>query len=449
MAIWRQLTAIEQPLVVAVSGGVDSMVLLHRLLEKMPKDKLIVVHVNHMMRANSDRDQNFVREFAKTHQLIFETNTDAPPLMNEQEAREFRYAFLNTIVQKYEAAGIVLGHHRDDQVETVMMSLIRNGSLKSTVGMSEKVIFENVTLYRPMLSITKKYIVDYAWKHQISYVQDETNDLDGYTRNRFRHHIMPLLQNENVRYDEHVAHFSNHLNELLSFADELVEQKSNDYIQNDQIVNLLAFRQEQKFIQKSIIAKWLVNEKKLTRYVVETVNRLILEQNGTKEVTLNPDLKIVVSYHSVRIEKNDAIDASGECDVIKLDVSNGETVCSKADHSIWKIKQIDEKAQWNEEQPTILSIDSDEFPLAIRFQCPGDTISLKEGRKKIARVFIDAKIPKNERKHIPLLVTKNNRIIMILKRQFEYLSKYQETGKIDGIKVAISLVKEENNNDFK
>jgi tRNA(Ile)-lysidine synthase len=177
--------------VVAVSGGIDSVCLLHMLVHQspqirtkfMPDTQYIVAHANHGIRGQqADRDEEFVRKIADSYQLIFESKRlDLGPDASEETARTARYAFLEATQKKYHASGILLAHHQGDVIETAIINVLRGtgrrglSSLKST---HERL--------RPLLEHTKQELRDYATTHNLTWVEDSSNADPKYLRNKVR-----------------------------------------------------------------------------------------------------------------------------------------------------------------------------------------------------------------------------------------------------------------------
>lgn len=174
--------------VVAVSGGVDSMVLLDVLRQK-PGVQLIVAHYNHGIRQDSYVDQQLVADTAKRHGLLFEAvEGHLGPQASEAFAREQRYAFLQSVRQKYDAQAIVTAHHQDDVIETMLLALLRGTGRK---GLSS--LRSTTDTVRPLLAYTKSQIVTYATVHNVLWHEDSTNAGDLYKRNYIRHAVVPRL----------------------------------------------------------------------------------------------------------------------------------------------------------------------------------------------------------------------------------------------------------------
>lgn len=171
--------------VVAVSGGVDSVVLLDMLVKENAHE-LIVAHFDHGIRAESDWDARFVTALARSHGLLFETRREELGKdASEALARQQRYAFLNELKQQY-GAKIVTAHHEDDVVETIAINLHRG------TGWRGLAVLGNKYVERPLLKYRKNELYDYALKNNLEWVEDETNASDVYLRNRLRRKLCNL-----------------------------------------------------------------------------------------------------------------------------------------------------------------------------------------------------------------------------------------------------------------
>jgi tRNA(Ile)-lysidine synthase len=181
---------ITQTFIVAVSGGVDSVVLLHMLVSKKRDNlKYVVAHFDHGIRSNSKEDAEFVKLIAKDSQLDFELGTgNLGPDASEETARNARYAFLRRVKDTYRAEKIVTAHHQDDLVETMVMNIMRGTSPR---GLSPMQGFDDIL--RPLMNKTKSELIVYAKKHDLEWREDGTNDDTNYTRNLIRQTIIPKI----------------------------------------------------------------------------------------------------------------------------------------------------------------------------------------------------------------------------------------------------------------
>jgi len=194
----------DESLLIGLSGGTDSVALLHLLLEQGHRN-LILCHFNHQLRGTeSDTDEIFVKNLATSLQLPFELGTEdvqaramREKLSLETAAREARYEFFATVARKRDVKILLLAHHADDQVETCFLHFLRGTGSAGLAGMlpvSQRTIDGiKLTIVRPLLSILKKELVTYLIKNKISWQEDGSNESHLPTRNRLRHRLLPLL----------------------------------------------------------------------------------------------------------------------------------------------------------------------------------------------------------------------------------------------------------------
>jgi tRNA(Ile)-lysidine synthase len=198
-------------IVVAVSGGPDSLVLLHTLLALREKYDLTltVAHLDHSLRPESKEDARFVKEVAKSLGVAsYSKRVDVAGFCKrkrrslEEGAREVRYAFLEGVAQKARASKIALGHTMDDQAETVLMRMIRGAGSKGLEGIPPV----RGKIIRPLIGVKRKEIIEFLGQHKLPYLTDPTNWAPRFLRNRIRLRLIPLLEKEyNPRITETLA----------------------------------------------------------------------------------------------------------------------------------------------------------------------------------------------------------------------------------------------------
>ncbi len=171
--------------IVAVSGGVDSMVLLD-LLNKRPGLKLIVAHYDHGIRDDSHLDRKLVQNVAKKHNLKFvHEKGELGPHASEATARSARYEFLIKLRRASNARAIITAHHQDDVLETAIMNLLRGSGRKGLTSLKS-----TDKLIRPLLGYSKKQLRDYAEEHSLAWREDKTNEDIKHMRNYIRHNVL-------------------------------------------------------------------------------------------------------------------------------------------------------------------------------------------------------------------------------------------------------------------
>ena len=207
----------KERLLIACSGGTDSvaMVLAMKELAVFYRCDLGIVHTDHQLRGReSAEDLEFVRDLANRLQLPFYSTALEVMSRVEREGgnvqvvcREERYSFFKQVLETYSYDKLLLGHHADDQIENVLMSLIR-GTVSSTItGIPKKRPFSRGQIIRPFLGVTKQEIAAYLQDNQQLHRHDPSNDKHTYTRNRIRHRLVPLLKEENPNISDRIMLF--------------------------------------------------------------------------------------------------------------------------------------------------------------------------------------------------------------------------------------------------
>jgi len=194
-------------ILIAVSGGVDSVVLLDLLAKKKLEKfigyqlrttncELLVAHFNHKIHREADRQEKFVEKLAKKYNLKFFAGKARKKLKSEAEARDARFEFLEKIRKRENCDHIALAHHADDQIETIFLNLIRGSGLTGLAGMTKMAGCK----WRPFLEIPKSQIVDFAKKQKLRFVVDPTNSDEKFARNFLRRDILPRVGKLNPQY---------------------------------------------------------------------------------------------------------------------------------------------------------------------------------------------------------------------------------------------------------
>ena len=226
----------QESFLLAVSGGVDSMVLLESFFQLKKKIETIhfsVVHIHHHLRKESDEEEEMVRNFCGERNISIEVYHWEQGFEQtagiEEKARKFRYQKLKDSMKKNNTRYVVVAHHADDQAETVLMKLTRGSTIEGIAGMKSIRPFSEGYLIRPFLTVDKEDLYEYASIHQIPFKEDLTNQSLEYTRNRFRKEIIPLFKQENSKFNQKIYEFTKILQEqqevILMLANQWMEQE--------------------------------------------------------------------------------------------------------------------------------------------------------------------------------------------------------------------------------
>lgn len=181
--------------IIAVSGGVDSVVLLHKLISvKPPHIRYIIAHLDHGIREDSAQDADFVKRLAKKYgTTCVSERVELGSQAGEEAARNIRYQFLRMVAKKYSAEAIITAHHQDDVIETMIVNMLRGTGPRGLIG------YTSTDVLRPLLNLTKKDILAYAKQHALVWREDTTNTDESYLRNYVRKHITNKLSSREVK----------------------------------------------------------------------------------------------------------------------------------------------------------------------------------------------------------------------------------------------------------
>ncbi len=399
-------------IVVGVSGGPDSMALLH-LLNRIKKGldiQLICAHVHHNLRKESEEEKKFIERFCASNGIVFEwhkiTNYGDDNFHNE--ARSIRYNYFSKIVKKYKAHYLFTAHHGDDLIETILMRMVRGSTLRGYSGFSKVIEMGDYTIIRPFINITKDQIYEYNKKNKIDYVTDSSNVMDVYTRNRFRKNVLPFLKKEDSNVHEKFYKFSKTLLEYNNYIDKEVKKKLKKvYSQN--VLNIGEYKKEEKSIKMKIVYYILEQIYQddlmlITDQHANLVYNLIHSRRANVKIHLPNNVKAIKAYDTFVIIQDEEIKNEYEIELINyINLPNG--------HNLEVIKE----AKGDNNNYCRLDFSEITMPLHVRTRHDGDKMQVKGlvGRKKINNIFIDEKIPMKERDLWPIVVDSRGIIVWL------------------------------------
>ena len=283
----------NKTIICAVSGGVDSICLLH-ILHNL-NYSLVLAHVNHHKRKESDEEAKAMKALANHLKLPFELfDYYADHTENFQaKAHDARYSFFETLALKYNTSLIATAHHLDDQAETILMRILSGSNLYGYGGISIKKEENGFHYIRPLLCASKKELYDYALKHQLTYFEDSSNASDDYLRNRIRHHILPLFQAENENYLNKFQEFSVMLKQSFDF----IRKQSINYLDKlNNNIDVSSFNTLDEALQLDILCLLL------ERYNLEKNNMVIhnclglIRKSKNKKIHLKQEYTFCIEY---------------------------------------------------------------------------------------------------------------------------------------------------------
>ena len=368
--------------VCAVSGGADSMALLWAmyLLRDKLKIQLSAAHFNHRLRGEeSDRDEAFVREFCIGYGIPFSVGSEQvrPGAKGlEAAAREARYTFLRSLPGK-----IATAHTADDNAETVLMHLVRGTGLKGLGGITPV----NGRLIRPMLSVTREQVLSFLEEYSIPYIEDSSNAGDDFLRNRLRHHVMPLLRQENPSISTNLSATALRLRQ-----DEAALAAAAQKSRTNRVTELKAL---EPAVRNRVLGEMLTNAgvREPEAEHVRTLEKLVFSPKPSARASFPGGVTFARNYDALEVQTSQkalaptALSCPGSLDFPEVGVritcepntAQGHTtasfgVCPKGN-------------------------------ITVRSRESGDAVRLTGGTKSLKKLFVDKKIPAAKRPLIPVI----------------------------------------------
>ena len=212
----------DSKLLISVSGGVDSMVMLYIASNILKSNNLIVLNINHNTREQNIAEANLVKDFCNSNNLEFYSESINVPEVNfEENARNKRHSIYKDYINRLKLDGVLLGHHQDDAVETFLYNLFKGSFLDGLSSLKERNLSLNI--YRPLMSFSKKQIYKFALDNQIAYLEDESNTDSKYSRNFLRHEVIPLIQSKFFNFSKQIFQKTQIFSELSDYLNKNLE----------------------------------------------------------------------------------------------------------------------------------------------------------------------------------------------------------------------------------
>ncbi|EGQ1587703.1 tRNA lysidine(34) synthetase TilS [Staphylococcus pseudintermedius] len=394
-------------IVVAVSTGIDSMVLLHQLLydETLTYRQLTCLHVHHGLREASKQEATFIQHYCEQHDIPFYmkrldlSDVVAEGRSIQNDAREMRYQWFDTMMHQLDADGLLTAHHEGDQVETIFYRLFTGKSTRSSLGMSTIEARNGYRLYRPLLNTSKHVIRAYQQQHDVPYFEDTSNASNTYVRNDIRNRILPQI-------DENAQLKSQQLLKLKAWYDEafmLMQHEVDNFIERFVTTNAHSFT----------VSRYAFNA--LTYHVkILTLDTLLHQFEDT----------VTISERAYADWLQKLAGPVAQTQLMHTNQWHADIVYDKLVIMAPMQKSLDTYTIQVTEAGTyrfgcydVQITDMTDLPgskLCIRSRQPGDRIARHDGHhKKVSRLMIDAKVPAYLRAQIPIIETTHGDILAV------------------------------------
>lgn len=409
----------NQNVCIGISTGVDSTVLLHCLmaLKEELNINIILCHVNHGKREQSNIEEQYIKEFALNNDLIIEVlHLDLHDIENDNfqgAARLKRLQFFNDVMNKYNCKYLFLAHHLNDDIETSLMHIIRGSNLKGYAGIEEVVYNnDNKIILRPFLTTLKQDIIDYSKQNNIRYFEDDSNNSDCYTRNRIRHHLVQDIFEENESFEKQFLEFKDNILNSYKIVCDVRDQyiKENIEVLDHIELDISSFNQLSEFMRTEVLFELLkkyqmskANIKELIKYIESSKANLLINY---KNITF------CKQYNRVIISDKKELSQENNINIVIDDLG----IYDINDEYYLEVKTFTEedlkKSQISLINLNVIWYNSSMLPIVLRNRQNGDRIKINDGSKKVKDLLIDEKIPVNKRDDL-LLLEKDNEILNI------------------------------------
>ena len=410
----------EDKIAIALSGGVDSIVLFHLLVTEYKDSykQLVVFHINHGLREESYEEAEFVEKFVKDFDVKFykeELNMSDlerdSHTSEEMLARELRYQAFNKMAKLEGVTKLLTAHHKNDQVENILMRLLTGRSIDHSLAICEEIEMAGLNIYRPLLNSLKAELEEYAKEKNLHYYVDATNFDTDYTRNNIRHNIVPLLNDINSGSFDNLINFANYYQNINNNLKKAILSNKDNYIfsRDEDKISLVKDKflelneEEMYFLLKDLITDELGVFDVKQKAIFDVVSSL-KKNTGNKSYDLKNNLKIISQYETLYIHK---IEKKCYNDKIEIII---DKICENSVYEFYQNKFIISTDAKDSE----IGFNKSELPLLITTKKEGDRVRRGEINKKLSRIFIDEKIPKELRDTLPVIRNNKGEVLGVL-----------------------------------
>lgn len=424
----RQYFTPNDRLLVALSGGVDSVVLTDLLvhLPKALRPQLHLAHVNHHLRTASKKEQLYIEQWAKELQLplaIYDWWPDKHPQNNtEQAARTMRYRFFDKVMTEHKLDALVTAHHQDDQVETLLMRLFSGKDVDLLPSIPEVSAQGEHTIIRPLLPFKKQEIYQHAKKHQLHYFEDHTNFEPIYYRNVLRQEIIPVLKKENPQFNQHLIDFKTEIEELLEIRDLYLAPFASWLTEKEEalLIETAELTQYPTAVQKAMIKKVLQQVYKeqamnFKKNYLQLIYDLMNSSRINVTIHLQGHIHVYKTYQQLYFyDDRKTPQFMKKTAEVAFGLQLGQWVSLNANEKVGYFPKGE--VELPEAAQVLTFCQSPEMPLVVRHRRAGDRMAVKglQGTKKVKDILIDDKIPKHLRDKKWIITDQTGKIIWLV-----------------------------------
>jgi tRNA(Ile)-lysidine synthase len=396
---------------VACSGGLDSVVLLHLLRFGCDRDyQLSVAHFDHGMRPDSAADAVWLRGLCRAWELPLHAGRAQTALHSEADARAARYTFLRRTAAALGVDHIATAHHADDQVETILFRLARGTGLDGLAGIPRR----RGRIVRPLLSFWRADLEDFAAQQRLRWLTDETNFSRQYARNRIRLDVIPALETQwpgvkrsLLRITREAAVTRRVWKELLRVLESRVLLVQNvDAIELARPVLLEYHREIRTRLLRSCLARL---GSRPGRSGTAAIEAFITAGESGSGIDVQGGLRLVREFETVRLVRaRQACETDRPIEIDGPNPGSGEIMIGGARYQVQWSPGRNAGADSVSIDPTAVR-----FPLAIRAWQPGDRIRLLASSKKLKKLFAERRLGRERRHAVPVLVDTNGTVLWV------------------------------------
>jgi tRNA(Ile)-lysidine synthase len=413
---------------VAVSGGVDSMVLLHWLnqISKQQDFSLVAITIDHCIRENSYQDNKLVIDYCKENNIkvnCFKVDAVKFAKTNKQSietaARNVRYGVFDSLLSKKILTKIALAHHQNDQAETVLMNLFRGAGNKGVGGMQSI----RGGYIRPFLSLSKEKIVAYAKSNNLPFAVDQTNFEDDYARNFLRNQIMPLINQQWQGSTKNIASFAEIISSDNDYFNKIADIQGATFFENIAKVPTSWFLSHPAIYARQIfkVLSQIGCKQNIERKHIKMISEFALTGQSGKKINLPSGLCILKEYDFIIFQNK-----SQPVMQFNLPFKQGKfKVGEFGEFEVKKVNSLEER------QDNQLFLDAKKVPKGSAWRLLQSKDMFEKfggGTKSLKSFLVDKKIPARKRKILPVLAYENN-VLAVLGVEISELVKVDENTK--------------------